>query len=627
MVNEIAEQDCVCKLFYEENNDSEITEEMIEQRDEGNDPIDEMSVAQASSEFGVSGQGINVMMLETTGPIVDPNVYLIDYSKIRFVHKEHDYSAQEASQMTEIPKGSHSNATIKALQDNAPNVNVFSVHRTVAALDPTYDNYKYKDIEWAIINKNIDVINCSTEYGSFDNYETDIRSQWFDAIVSYYDIPITAAIGNVYSGNAHIVLAVAAGYNTMGVGVYRYLLNGNPQMYEYRYSSYNDYPNMVQYKPDMVTASGSTSEGSPKLAAIVALVLESNALLKLHPDIVKAILMASCHEKAFTSEGQNTVTMSEGLSLKQGAGMVNAYQAVSIALCGNYGVGTITSGTQTLDELSIPENDDVNFSMVWLRENAMVDLDNNGYHNVFDHEFSVGNLQELTLDVYENNVCIKTSNKTQAGKQLAYFSYSTNNDYEIKITKTTNNTIPVTYAYAWSPSDIHKIATGQITGILGVGQTVTAKTFLSDNTEVSGDSLNYQWYSSSDGSTWTQIAGATGQTYQIAFADRLKYLKCQASPKPQKSVLANWNAGTINDVYGCSSDVAILYGDVNMDDQVSVLDVTYLQKYLAGYPISFSSIQQRAADVNLDGYLDTTDATILQMYSIGLINSLPYVSP
>lgn len=623
-VQEIAEQDCVCELLYDNNDDSEFTEEMIETRD--GDLLDEMSVQQASNEFGVSGQGINVLILEAYSPKIDTSLYSIDYSKIRFVHEEHDYSAAEAALMSEIPKGSHSVETIQQLQEIAPNVNVFSVHRNIN--NSTYN--EYKDIEWTIINKNIDVINCSGNYGFCYDYSLDIISQWFDAIVSNFNIPLMAAVGNDRNycpTHWHKVHSVAAGYNTIGVGVYRYRPNGNPQMYDYRYSSYDDYPNAVQYKPDMVVAAGSTSHGSPKVAAIAALVLESNSLLKMHPDIVKAILMASCHEKALTAEGQNTVTMSEGLSLKQGAGMVNAYQAVSIALCGNYGTGTITSGTQTLDTLSIPENDDLNFSLVWLRENEFEDYDNNGYHDVSYQELSVGGLQELTLDVYENNLCIKTSNKTQAGKQLVYFPYNTNKDYEIKITKTTNNTLPVTYAYAWSPKDIEKIANVQITGHLGVDQTLTAKTFLSDNTEINGNFFNYQWYSSLDGTNWTQISGATGQTYQVSFSDRLKYIKCAAFPKDKNSILSNWNSGAIDEVFDCSSNVVIIYGDVNMDNHVSILDTTVIQQYVAGYPISLSDNQQRAADVNLDGSIDLSDATIIQKFSIGLIDSLPYVSP
>ena len=176
-------------------------------------------------------------------------------------------------------------------------------------------------------------------------------------------------------------------------------------------------------------------------------------------------------------------------------------------------------------------------------------------------ELSVGGLQELTLNVYENNLCIKTSNKTQAGKQLVYFPYNTNKDYEIKITKTTNNTLPVTYAYAWSPKDIEKIANVQITGHLGVDQTLTAKTFLSDNTEINGNFFNYQWYSSLDGTNWTQISGATGQTYQVSFSDRLKYIKWAAFPKDKNSILSNWNSGAIDEVFDCSSNVVIIYGD------------------------------------------------------------------
>ena len=64
-----------------------------------------------------------------------------------------------------------------------------------------------------------------------------------------------------------------------------------------------------------------------------------------------------------------------------------------------------------------------------------------------------------------------------------------------------------------------------------------------------------------------------------------------------------------------------LLGDVNGDGNISVLDATLIQKYIAGLVTSFSDTQKAAADVNNDGSVSIVDATLIQKYIAGLISS------
>ena len=62
-----------------------------------------------------------------------------------------------------------------------------------------------------------------------------------------------------------------------------------------------------------------------------------------------------------------------------------------------------------------------------------------------------------------------------------------------------------------------------------------------------------------------------------------------------------------------------LLGDVNGDGQVTVVDATLIQKYIAGL-VTLSDTQKAAADVNNDGSVSIVDVTQLQTYIAGLID-------
>lgn len=581
--------------------------------------IDSMKAYKAREKFGVTGKGINVLMLEAGLPYEDGSGR-IDFSNIRYIHNQNEY-AYLSSDTQDVDltayKSGHAISTTIALQEYASEVNVYSVHRKNYS-DSTYN--EYSDIEWTIINKDIDILNCSGNYGFNADYSSDIYSLWFDYLVSNYKILLTAAIGNDINyckSEWHKVHSIASGYNTIGVGAYvskDFYGNPyeNPILCDYRYSSM-DYPNAIQYKPDMITDSGSSSEASPKLAAIAALVLEINPYLSDSPDILKAILMASCHKKAVPATGSDIEPedMFSGLTLRQGAGIVDAYQAICIVLSGSYGIGSVKSGYVEYSNISIPSNDNVNFSLVWLINNTVSDNSNTPDNAI------MGTVQELKLDVYEDDVLVCTSNKTNAGKQLAYFEYDKDKDYKFRITKTSTNNDRVNFAYAWSPTEIKELLNVQIQGKNAVNQDLTAITYYTDGTIVDSSDLTYRWYSSANGNTWTSIAGANSQSYQITDNENLKYIKCIVNRKSKKSIFA---ASTIS----TNTNIPVIkYGDANLDGNVTMEDVLVIQSYISEVITDLSSDQFRAADVNGDGQLSISDSTLIQKYLSGIIDVFP----
>lgn len=581
--------------------------------------IDSMKAYKAREKFGVTGKGINVLMLEAGLPYEDGSGR-IDFSHIRYIHNQNEY-AYLSSDTQDVDlddyKSGHAISTTIALQEYASEVNIYSVHRNNYS-DSTYN--EYSDIEWTIINKDIDILNCSGNYWFYDDYSSDINSLWFDYLVSNYKILLTAAIGNDINyceSEWHKVHSIASGYNTIGVGAYVSKdFYGkpyeNPILCDYRYSSM-DYPNAVQYKPDMIADSGSSSEASPKLAAIAALVLEINPYLSDSPDILKAILMASCHKKAVLATGSDIEPedMFSGLTLRQGAGIVDAYQAICIVLSGSYGIGRVKSGYKEFSNISAPHNDNVNFSLVWFNNNTVSDNDN------APDKAIMGTVQELKLDIYEDDVLICTSNKTNAGKQLAYFEYDKDKDYKFRITKTSTNNEMVNFAYAWSPTEIKEYTSVQIQGKNAVNQDLTAITYYTDGTVVDSDNLNYRWYSSTNGHTWTAITDANSQSYKITNNENLKYIKCIVNKKGKHSIFATSTISTNTNI------PVIKYGDANLDGNITMEDVFLIQRYLSETITDLSSDQFRAADVDGDDEISILDSTLIQKYLSGIINVFP----
>ena len=61
-------------------------------------------------------------------------------------------------------------------------------------------------------------------------------------------------------------------------------------------------------------------------------------------------------------------------------------------------------------------------------------------------------------------------------------------------------------------------------------------------------------------------------------------------------------------------------GDVNYDKTVDILDVLYIQRYLAGFKFAEGEFNEKNADVDGDGYISIIDATRIQRYLAEICN-------
>lgn len=179
----------------------------------------------------------------------------------------------------------------------------------------------------------------------------------------------------------------------------------------------------------------------------------------------------------------------------------------------------------------------------------------------------------------------------------------------IRVTVTPNTTSgvnvigkPVTSAAVGQVNDV--LTGAAITGILVVEQTLTATPQF---TYGSASSVAYQWQRSGNGTSWTNISGATAKNYVLKSGDINQYIRV--------TITYNGTSKT------SSSTVKTLQlGDVNKDGSVTVSDATLIQKYLAEME-TLDTQQLKAADVNRDADVDITDATLISKYVNGIITT------
>lgn len=577
------------------------------------DYINSMHYAQAKELFNASGDNVKILMndlgLIQNNSAININIDVINPDKVKNIYNHNIYPLNNTIQNYTPPLNNHCILSLNALQYISTNADIFCT-----------ELYCFSDIEWALTEENIDIINASTNYGSKNSYYSDSYSKWFDYLSSNYDVPLIASSGNnrrwAGEDNFPLVISPASGFNSIAVGSCDYDDN-NFYLKDYCYAQAN-LQHIVHFKPDLIVCSPDTSRSAPILSGAIALILEKFPTIKGKPELIKAIVMASCHKKALPPNSSSIPQeyMYDGLTLRQGAGVFDAYTAICIAALGNYGTGQISEGYEIANTITPYSNSNINVSLVWFRNNTVNSSTLGSYNNV-----TIEDLNHLGLSIYNENACVKSSDYTMTYKQLTYFPANKNTQYNVKVSKPSNTSTAVEYAYAWSSEATKCINNVEINGNkTAVGQPLTARTFyLENNEEVSTDELQYQWQKSSNCSTWDNITSANSPTYVLSESDQSNYIRCVVSSK--STSLSNYIK-----YYGSVNDIVVRYGDVNNDTVVDILDVTKIQKHLAEL-INLTDDQKRAGDVDGDGFITNNDAQLIYQYCIGNITSFAVENP
>lgn len=189
-------------------------------------------------------------------------------------------------------------------------------------------------------------------------------------------------------------------------------------------------------------------------------------------------------------------------------------------------------------------------------------------------------------------------------------SLSTNKRHDITFSFTDGND-QVLKIYPKALSNAH------ISGKVAQGQTLMASVTCNDGTVPSAGEVIFQWQSSTNGTTWTNINGADSSTYVLTANERNKYIRCCVSPRE--------NASTIlpNRIYSVATNTkVVLFGDADLDGFVTTFDSIDIQNYSMGN-IEFTDEQILASDVDGDGYVSVMDATLVEQYIVGSIDKFP----
>ncbi len=155
-----------------------------------------------------------------------------------------------------------------------------------------------------------------------------------------------------------------------------------------------------------------------------------------------------------------------------------------------------------------------------------------------------------------------------------------------------------------------------ISGDVAIGQTLSS--VIPDSNTATG--ITYQWQSSTDGTTWSDITNATDSTYTITSNEFLKYIRVKINSQSNSSYVYPQEK-----VSASTATKVVLYGDVDLDGRVSIKDSTQIQKYVAQM-VDLNTEQFIAGDVNGDGYVNVTDSTLINEFMSGIITSFPVES-
>lgn len=593
-----------------------------------------MGINKINQYLNLTGENVNIGIYESDKVDKNNTDYDLNMSKVNVVHGNH-LESDHATWVAAVAAGN---------QGIAPNANILSVSnytdwegfRVSGALPGLEQlislNVKLINVSWGLIN----TTSC------YDNW-----AKYFDNVISSSKVTIVCATGNVYE---RLILSPSSAYNCIAVNAFN---NVNDEDVLCKFSFKTD-ENYSYKKPDVIGeafGAGGTSTAAPVITGMIALLLEYKPNLAVHPELVKAILMASCHKKATkiyatnSSSGSTSALnepLSEGLSRHQGAGIPNMYNMISIASQHSYGSGTLED-----DEISIPivqpkyNAQNMNLAFSYLQTNLTVSQ--NG----------VSNYDDYNINLISGNTS-KSSNYANSSTELIYTDlFSTNNKYNLKISRNSGNSQEISYGYAWSTDNAKFIPTLAEEGLYSL-RNKAYNTYMTNDPSNSRCTLNSYtgnnnqiWamkYNSSTGKYTMQSAYGTsygmktGTTISGSYKNVAEGTSTQAAAvtiqfngdgsytflqyiNGTEYALGKYSNYTAWAPYNANYTTQRWYmeslqwrrGDVNMDGVINSADANAVSQHLTGSSVFTSNIQKFLADANLDGIIDVSDVSYINL--------------
>lgn len=340
--------------------------------------------------LNLKGSGVKVGIVESGYP--DKSNAQLSGQAIFFDISDSEAQSRLSSHATMV-----GSVIVGKTQGIAPSASLYAV----AALSRLQD---YQKIEW-LIDQGVLVINYSAGYTDTVGEYSDM-AKWIDHLGNQHLVHFVKSSGNVRLSN-YAITDPGMAYNAFTVGSsYDHDSANEPYWPDDTFSTFSRYTETSGgYKPDLtapgesITVAGYTNQSgtslsAPHASAVLTQLLGYRANLITNNALLKAICTAGTTHKTATDYG--TYSLSPYYSNKEGAGVIDAKAAYTIAANSSYSALTLTaaqfpySTTFTVAAANKP----VRVSLTWLKQNSITATSHPGA------AVTERDLSDLDLEVY-----------------------------------------------------------------------------------------------------------------------------------------------------------------------------------------------------------------------------------
>lgn len=372
-------------------------------------------------ELSLTGDSIKVGVIEVANY---PDLYKsasIAQTKIIY-----DYNnGQEKFVDQEIQDINHASQVISILAGSGGILPDASIY--VASIPIASDVTKfYSKVEW-LLESNVHLINFSGYVDSYEDGDYRSISRWLDHLISTQYITFVSAVGNNGKDPQKSIPNSSMAYNAIVVG------SEDPAGNISSFSSFRQQDKLA-LKPDL-TAPGEltlennqiqgTSYAAPIVSGTVGQIIQSQEDLKIYPETIKAILLASTTHQSASDYG-DVESNNPHWSNTQGSGSLNAKDAIAWIVSNNRYLKKKISFKEPFDyTINLQQGERYRVSLCWNKAiNLNTENPSSGDYPLTDLDLSILDFSQKVID---------SSTSARNNVEILDFIAPNSGDYTIRV--------------------------------------------------------------------------------------------------------------------------------------------------------------------------------------------------